>query len=122
MMRSQPNERKMIMNTPSLVRPVSFLLLAGTLWLPALSAADAPLIADTYVSTGAPAANFGSAATITLASGNTGLVQFNLASIPASSTVPVAYLKIYIIKVTAAGTLTFSPVLSAWTEGGVTSS
>ena len=121
-MRSQPYERKMIMNTPSLVRPVSFLLLAGALWLPALSAADAPLIADTYISAGAPATNFGSAASITIAPGNTGLVQFNLASIPPSSTVPVAYLKVYVNKVTAAGTLTFSPVLSAWTEAGVTSS
>ena len=110
------------MNTPSLVRPVSLLLLAGALWLPALPAADAPLIADTYISAGAPATNFGSAATITIAPGNTGLVQFNLASIPPSSTVPVAYLKVYVNKVTTAGTLTFSPVLSAWTETGVTSS
>ena len=66
------------MNTPSLVRPVSLLLLAGALWLPALSAADAPIIGDTYISGGAPATNFGSAAAITIAAGNTGLVQFNL--------------------------------------------
>jgi len=109
------------MRTPSLVRPVSLLLLAGALWLPALSAADAPIIADTYISAGAPATSFGSAVSITIAPGNTGLVQFNLASIPPSSTVPVAYLKVYVNKVTASGALTFSPVLSAWTEG-VTSS
>ena len=109
------------MNTPSLVRPVSLLLLAGALWLPALSAADASIIGDTYISGGAPATNFGSAAAITIAAGNTGLVQFNLASIPAPS-VPVAYLKVYVNKVTTAGTLTFSPVLSAWTESGVTAS
>src|SRR5215471_19274827 len=121
MMRSQPYARKMIMNTTSLVRPVSFLLLAGALLLPALSAADAPLTADTYISAGSPSTNFGSASTIAIVSGNTGLVQFDLSSIPASS-VAVAYLKIYINKVTAAGTLTFSPVLSAWTETGVTSS
>jgi hypothetical protein len=112
----------MIMNTASLVRPVSFLLLAGALLLPALSAADAPIIADTYISLGAPATNFGSAVSITIAPGNTGLVQFNLASIPSPSAVSVAYLKVYINKVTTAGTLTFSPVLSAWTEGSVTSS
>jgi hypothetical protein len=120
-MRSQPYERKMIMNTPSLVRPVSLLLLAGALWLPALSAADAPLIGDTYISGGAPTSNFGSAAGITIAAGNTGLVQFNLSSIPSPS-VPVAYLKVYVNKVTTAGTLTFSPVLSAWTETSVTAS
>jgi len=110
------------MNTPTLVRPVSLLLLAGALWLPAMSAADAPIIADTYISAGAPATNFGAAVAITIAPGNTGLVQFNLSSIPPSSTVPVAYLKVYVNKVTAAGTLMFSPVLSAWTETGVTSS
>src|SRR4051794_32496984 len=122
MMRSQPYERKMIMNSPSLVRPVSFLFLAGALLLPALSAADAPVSADTYINPGAPTTNFGSAVSITIAPGNTGLVQFNLASIPSGSTVPVAYLKVYINKVTTAGSLTFSSVLSAWTEAGVTSS
>ncbi len=109
------------MNTPSLARPVSLLLLAGALWLPALSAADAPIIGDTYLSGGAPAANFGSAVAITIAAGNTGLVQFNLSSIPAP-TVPAAYLKVYVNKVTTAGTLTFSPVLSAWSEGAATAS
>ncbi len=109
------------MNTPSLVRPVSLLLLAGALWLPALSAADAPIVGDAYISGAAPAANFGSAAAITIAAGNTGLVQFNLSSI-ASPSVPAAYLKVYVNKVTTVGSLTFSPVLSAWTETGVTAS
>jgi Collagen triple helix repeat (20 copies) len=119
-MRSEPYERRTIMNMPSLVKPVSVLLLAGAMLLPALSAADATLIADTYISAGAPATNFGSATSMSIAAGNAGLVQFDLSSIPASSTVPVAYLKVYVNKVNATGTLTFSQVLTGWNEAVVT--
>lgn len=94
------------------------LLLAGTLILPALWAVDAPLVGDTYVTSGAT--NFGSAANLIIATGNAGLVQFDLTAIPASSTIARAYLRVYVNKVTTGGTLDFAPVTAPWTEGGVT--
>ena len=108
------------MTKHSLVRTLAALLLAGMLLLPALLAADVPVVQDTYISAAAPATNFGNAITLNIAPGNSGLMQVDLSSIPASSTVPVAYLRVFVDKVTAGGSLTFSQVTSAWLEAAVT--
>jgi hypothetical protein len=103
------------MNTKSLTfRGV--LAMAGALALPPLWAVDAPLVGDTYVSSGAPAGNFGTAANIVIAPGNAGLVQFDLSAIPPSSTVAKAYLRVYVNKVVTGGALGFSVVTSPWSE------
>ena len=107
------------MNMPTLVRPVSVLFLAGALLLPALSAADAPLIGDTYVN--GSATNFGAATSMVVASGSTGLVQFDLTAIPASATISKAYLVLYVNKLTAAGSVNFSLAQAPWSESSVTS-
>ena len=106
------------MTMHSLVRTLAVLLVAGTLLLPALGAADLPTSGDTYIGAGGP---FGGATTINIAPGNLGLVQFDMTSIPASSTVAVAYLEVYVDKITAAGSITFSQVTSSWTEASATS-
>ena len=108
----------MTMHSP--IRTFAVLLVAGTLPLAALWAADVPAVQDTYISSAAPAGNYGTAGTLNIASGNAALVQFDLSSIPPSSTVPVAYLRIYVDKVTTGGSLSFSQVTSAWGETSVT--
>ncbi len=108
------------MKTKSLTRSLGALLAAGSLFLPALSAADAPLIGDAYVSSAAPATNFGAATSLIIAPGNAGLVQFDLTGIPASATIAQAYLRVYVNKVVAGGTLNFALATSSWSEGTVT--
>lgn len=107
------------MNTKLLTR-CGVLLVTGSAILPALWAVDAPLVGDTYVSSAAPAGNYGVAANIVIAPGNAGLVQFDLSAIPPSATISKAYLRVYVNKVATAGTLDFSVVTSSWTEGAVT--
>src|ERR1035438_1445056 len=106
-MKSEPYERRTTMTMHSFVRTLAVLLVTGTLTLPALWAADVPGVQDTYISSAAPGTNYGTATTLNIASGNAGLVQFDLSSIPPASTVPVAYLRIFVDKVTTAGSLTF---------------
>jgi len=108
------------MKTKSLSRCLGVLLAAGSPLLPLLGAAEAPLVGDTYVSSGASASNFGGAANLIIAPGNAGLVQFDLGPIPPSSTVARAYLRVYVNKVTTGGTLDVAPVTSTWSEGAVT--
>jgi hypothetical protein len=108
------------MTMHSLVKRHAVLLVAATLLLPALHASDLPPIQDAYISAASSGTNFGAATTLSVAPGNSALVQFDLTSIPASSVVPVAYLRVFVNKVTAGGSLTFSQVTSPWTETGVT--
>lgn len=102
----------------SIFRVLPALVAATT--LPLLWAADAPVVADTYISAGSPSANFGSAVNLSIGPGNSGLVQFDLSSFPTGTTISVAYLRIFVNTVTTGGTLTFSQLTSAWTEGTVT--
>jgi hypothetical protein len=108
------------MKTKLLTRSLGALLAAGSLFLPALSAADAPLVGDAYVSSASPATNFGAATSLVIAPGNAGLVQFDLTGIPASATIVKAYLRVYVNKVVAGGTLNFALATSSWSEGAVT--
>jgi len=108
------------MKTKSLTRSLGVLLVAGSLFLPALWAVDAPLVGDAYVSSAAPASNFGSATSLLIAPGNAGLVQFDLTAIPASATIAKAYLRVYVNKAVPGGTLNFAAVTSSWGELTVT--
>src|SRR4051794_7986049 len=64
LMRSERHERKTTMTKHSLVRTLAVLLWAGTLLVPAASAAGLPVVQDAYISSGAPTTNFGTAATL----------------------------------------------------------
>jgi hypothetical protein len=110
------------MKNQSLARTSKVLLVAGLLLLPVVWAADVPLAGDTYISSGVNAgSNYGGATSLSIAPGNMALVQFDLSTLsPGVTSVSVAYLRVYVNKVTTAGTLTFSTVTSGWTEGGVT--
>jgi hypothetical protein len=108
------------MTNKSLTRSLATLLAAGSLFLPSLRAAEVPLAGDTYLSSAAPTSNFGAATSLVIAPGNAGLVQFDLTTVPASSTIAKAYLRLYVNKVIAGGTLNFAAVTSSWSENAVT--
>src|SRR6202142_3551996 len=87
------------------------------------SATDAPLVSDAHISSAHPAVNFGALTNLAVGNGNTALMQFNLASLPAGTTsgeVAAATLKIYVNRVNTAGAMDLKPVTGAWSEFAVT--
>jgi hypothetical protein len=90
---------------------------------PAAHALDAPLAADAHVSTALPANNFGAVTTVNVGAGATGLLRFDLGSLPpgvTASQLVKATLKLYVNRVGAPGGIEVQTVNSAWTEAGVT--
>lgn len=108
------------MKTQSLTRCLGMVVALGLPFAPLAGAADLTAFQDTYVSSAAPSSNFGAAANLVIAPGNTALVQFDLSAVPPAATVAKAYLRVYVNKLTAGGTLNVSPVLSSWGELTVT--
>lgn len=88
----------------------------------ACRAATGPAIADTHINSGTIVANFGSASVIKIGAGNTGLIQFDLSSLPAltASQVNKATMSFYVNTVVVAGSVDLSLVTSTWSETGVT--
>ncbi len=112
--------RKTKIMTSSVTRSVHVLLVAGTFLLPSLWAVTPTLSGDTYVASATPATNFGSSASLDVGSGSLTLVQFDLSSIPSTATVGVAYLRVYVDKLTTSGSLAYALVTSPWNENTVT--
>jgi len=85
-------------------------------------AAGANSIADASVNSGLPLANFGATAAIKIGAGNTGLIQFDLSSLPTltASQINKATMSFYVNTVSVSGSVDVSQVTSAWTETGVT--
>lgn len=102
----------------------SFLLLFSLLVSPlAAWATDTPTIADTYISSANPSLNFGNLPSLTVGSGSTALVQFDLSSLPqgvTSANILKATLTVFVDRVGTSGTMEISPVESPWTESAVT--
>jgi len=107
------------MRIQSIPRSLRVLLVAATLSAPALWAVDNPTVGDSYID--GSATNFGTAPNIVIAPGTTGLVQFDVTSVPASSTIAKAYLRLFVNKVTPGGTINVAPVTSGWSENTVVS-
>src|SRR5262249_52807861 len=103
----------------SFINRSQILLIAGAILSPVLHGANVPAVADTYVTSSAPAANFG-ASNLIAAPGNTVLIQFDVSSIPAGSSLAAAYLPLYVDKITAAGSASFSQITSPWGENTAT--
>jgi hypothetical protein len=109
-----------MMTTKSIDRFMALLLLAGSVPIAPLLAADATLLGDAYISSTSPASNFGSATTMNITSGSSGLVQFDLSAYSGSTTLNQVYLQVYVDKVTTAGSITIAAATSPWAEGSVT--
>jgi hypothetical protein len=84
--------------------------------------AGANATADSYVSAGSPASNFGASAGMNIGGGNSGLIQFDLSSLPSLAAAQVSKATMYFYVNTAAttGGVDVSQVTSAWTEAAVT--
>jgi len=90
----------------------------------AASAATPPVSADTFISQSNATLNFGGLGTMSVSTGNYGLVQFDLSRLTAlglvSSNIQQATLLIYVNKVLASGGLDFALAGQSWSETGAT--
>ena len=79
-----------------------------------------PTSADTYVSTAVPANSFGTQVNVNVGSGNRGLISFNASTVVPSGTaaanVSKATLRLWVNKVTAAGSISIAAADTAWAE------
>jgi hypothetical protein len=101
--------------------PICLALAAVVLLSLAVSthAQQAPPSADTYVSSSAPGTNYGSGISLTMASGTTAYLKFNLSGVPAGATVSKAALRLYVNSVSTAGQFDVYnlPSTPVWAEG-----
>ncbi len=104
----------------SFVRHLLILSLAGAL-APAW-ALDAPLAADSHVNTALAANNFGAMPSVNVGAGATGLLRFDLSTLPAGTTAAKlvrATLLLYVSRVGSPGAIELQTVNSAWGEATV---
>jgi hypothetical protein len=106
-------------------RPAVALLAAAAAALAATSAhaLDAPLVADSHVSSVQPAANFGALPTLNVGGGSNALLRFDLSTLPAAVTaakVVKASLVLYVNRVGVAGGIDVMPAFAPWGEATVT--
>src|SRR5580704_5098245 len=97
---------------------LGFAVGAGRAW-----GAEAILVADAHVNSAMPAVNSGTISNLNVGGGYTALLQFDLSMLPAGTTsakVSRAVLRLYANRVTTPGTVTLTPVTSAWGEYSVT--
>lgn len=80
---------------------------------------------DTYIDAGNPATNYGTDPNMSMGGNNAtpgweriSLVEFDLATVPAGSTINEARLKLYANSDARGGEVVISRILQAWTEGG----
>lgn len=79
--------------------------------------------ADSYISSGNPAGNFGTSGTLKVGEGNVSLIQFDLSSLPPglrTTNIAKASIIVYVSKVVTAGAVDVAPVAAAWPETTVT--
>lgn len=87
------------------------------------SATTAVPVGDTYISSAAPANNFGTSVNLNVGNGGTALVLFDLSSLPpglAATNIVKATLRFFVSKIGVSGGVDISQVTSAWSESGVT--
>jgi Collagen triple helix repeat (20 copies) len=89
----------------------------------AAHATDVILTGDAHVSMTRSTTNFGTLANLYVGNGNTALLQFDLSALPAgltASQISRASLTVFVNRVNTGGTVSLSPVTSAWSESAVT--
>jgi Collagen triple helix repeat (20 copies) len=82
--------------------------------------AQAPPSADTFVSSSTAKTNYGSSIALVVGSGTTSYVRFNLAGIPAGSSISKATLRLYVDAVAKNGTFDVYQLNSIWAENTLT--
>jgi Collagen triple helix repeat (20 copies) len=114
--------RSVLLNRFAMARVVP-VLLAAMFFYPAAHATNVALTGDAHVSLTRSTTNFGTLANLYVGNGNTALLQFDLSTLPAgltSSQVAHATLTVFVNRVNTGGTVSLSPVTSAWSEPAVT--
>ena len=89
----------------------------------AAHATDVILTGDAHVSLTRSTTNFGTLSNLYVGNANTVLLQFDLNTLPSgltASQVSRATLTVFVNRVNSGGTVSLSPVTSAWSESGVT--
>jgi Collagen triple helix repeat (20 copies) len=89
-----------------------------------LYAADMPLTGDAHVNSAHATTPYGSLSNLYVGNGNTTFLQFDLSALPSktsSTQISRATLTVFVNRVNAAGTISVSPVTSAWEEYDVKS-
>jgi Collagen triple helix repeat (20 copies) len=87
-------------------------------------AADMPLIGDAHVNSAHASTPYGSLSNLYVGNGNTAFLKFDLSALPPGTTstqISRATLTVFVNRVNAGGTVSVSPVTSAWDELSVTS-
>jgi len=110
------------MNTRRALKRIPLALAAVLVSHPAL-ALDAPVAADAHVSASLPTTHFGNLPNLNVGGGSTGLLRFDLGTLPSATTAAKlvkATLVLYVNRVGIAGTIEAQTINSAWTEAAVT--
>jgi hypothetical protein len=84
------------------------------------ASAQAPPSADTFVSSNAPAKNFGSQPLLAVQSGTSSYIRFNLSGLPAGSTVSRATVRLFVDAVSQGGSFDVYEIDQPWTENSLT--
>jgi hypothetical protein len=103
-------------------KPMKFARLAVALMvcLPAVTSAQAPASADSFVNSGSPNGNYGDKDTLDIQSARTSLITFDLSPLPTGVGVARATLRLYVDSVNTAGAVDAYPLTASWTESAVT--
>jgi hypothetical protein len=94
----------------------------GSLFVTSAFALEAPLAADAHISQAQPAVNYGALPTLNVGGGSTGLLRFDLGTLPAGTTsakLIKATLVLYVNRVGSPGAIDLNTVNTSWTEAGV---
>jgi hypothetical protein len=78
---------------------------------------------DTYISQSSPSNNYGNLPSLSVASGNTAFIQFNLSTLPAglvAADISKATLVLFANRVGASGTIDLATVSGSWSENQLT--
>jgi hypothetical protein len=83
------------------------------------ASAQAPPSADTFVSSSAPAKNFGSQPLLAVQSGTSSYIRFNLSGLPAGATVTTATVRLFVDTVSQAGSFDVYEIDQPWSENSL---
>jgi Collagen triple helix repeat (20 copies) len=114
--------RSVLLNRFAIARLITALI-AATFTCSAAHATEVALTGDAHVSMTRSTTNFGTLANLYVGNGNTALLQFDLSTLPAgltASQISHATLTVFVNRVNTGGTVSLSPVTSAWSESAVT--
>jgi len=93
------------------------------LWTSLCYAVQLPTAGDAHINPAAASSNFGALPALAVGAGAQTLFQFDIATLPPGldpNVVLKATLTVYVNRVSAQGNIEASPILSPWTEAGVT--